>query len=41
MKYLGLHLSVTRLRQIHFQPLEDKFTAKLIPPIEKHITMAG
>jgi hypothetical protein len=31
MKYLGLPLSVTRLKRIHFQPLEDKVAAKLIP----------
>ena len=26
MKYLGLPLSVKRLKRIHFQPLEDKIT---------------
>jgi hypothetical protein len=41
MKYLGLPLSVTRLKRIHFQPLEDKVAAKLIPWIGKHTTMAG
>jgi hypothetical protein len=41
MKYLGLPLSVTRLKRIHFQPLEDKVAAKLLPWIGKHVTMAG
>ena len=31
MKYLGLPLSVTRLRRVHFQPLEDKVAGKLVP----------
>ena len=31
MKYLGLPLSVHRLKRIHFQPLEDKVAAKLVP----------
>jgi hypothetical protein len=41
MKYLGLPLSVTRLKRIHFQPLEDKVARKLVPWIGKHVTMAG
>jgi hypothetical protein len=30
MKYIGLPLSVTRLKKIHFQPLEDKVSANLV-----------
>jgi mannosylglycoprotein endo-beta-mannosidase len=41
MKYLGLPLSVHRLKRIHFQPLEDKVAAKLAPWIGKHVNMAG
>lgn len=41
MKYLGLPLSITRLKRIHFQPLEDKVAAKLVPWLGKHATMAG
>jgi mannosylglycoprotein endo-beta-mannosidase len=41
MRYLGLPLSVTRLKRIHFQPLEDKVASKLRPWIGKHVTMAG
>jgi hypothetical protein len=41
MKYLGLPLSITRLKRIHFQPLEDKVAAKLVPWLGKHVTMAG
>jgi hypothetical protein len=41
MKYLGLPLSVKRLKRIHFQPLEDKVATKLVPWIGKHVTMAG
>ena len=41
MKYLGLPLTVTRLKTIHFQPLEDKVATKLIPWIGRHVTMAG
>jgi hypothetical protein len=41
MKYLGLLLSVKRLKRIHFQPLEDKMANKLMPWIGKHVTMAG
>jgi hypothetical protein len=39
-KYLRLPLSVTRLKRIHFQPLEDKVAAKLLPSIGKHVTKA-
>jgi hypothetical protein len=41
MCYLGLPLSVTRLKRVHFQPLEDKVTIKFIPWIGKHVTVAG
>jgi hypothetical protein len=41
MKYLGLPLSIKRLKRIHFQPLEDKVATKLVPWIGKHVTMAG
>jgi hypothetical protein len=41
MRYLGLPLSVTRLRRIHFQLLEDKVASKLVPWLGKHVTMAG
>ena len=41
MKYLGLPLSVTRLRRVHFQPLEDKVAGKLIPWVGRHVNMAG
>ena len=41
MKYLGLPLSVMRLRKVHFQLLEDKVTSKLIPWEGRHVNMAG
>jgi hypothetical protein len=41
MRYLGLPLSVTHLRRIHFQLLEDKVASKLVPWLGKHVTMAG
>ena len=41
MKYLGLPLSVTRLKRIHFQSLEDRVAARLRPWVGKHVTMAG
>jgi hypothetical protein len=41
MKYLGLPLSVSKLKRIHFQPLEDKFIGKVVLWIGKHVTMAG
>jgi hypothetical protein len=41
MKYLSLPLSVSRLKRIHFQPLEDKVAGKLVPWIGKHVTMDG
>jgi hypothetical protein len=31
LKYLGLPLSVQRLKRIHFQNLEDKVAGKLVP----------
>jgi hypothetical protein len=40
MKYLGLPLSVTKLKRIHFQALEDKVASKLVPLLGKHVTMA-
>jgi hypothetical protein len=39
MKYLGLSLSATRLKRIHFQPLEEKVVARLIPWLGKNVTM--
>ena len=41
MKYLGLPLSVTRLKRVHFQPLEDRVAGKLRPWEGKNTTMAG
>jgi hypothetical protein len=41
MKYLGLPLSVSKLKRIHFQPLDDKFIGKLVLWIGKHVTLAG
>jgi hypothetical protein len=41
MKYLGMPLSITRLKIIHFQSLKDKVAAKLVPCLGKHVTMAG
>ena len=41
MKCLGLPLSVTRLRRIHFQSLEDKVAGKLVLWEGKHVNMAG
>jgi hypothetical protein len=42
MEYLGLPLSVLRLKTIHnFQPLEDKVANQLVPWIGKHATIAG
>jgi hypothetical protein len=41
MTYLGLPLSVRRLKRIHYQPLEDKVAIKLIPWVGKHVTFAG
>jgi hypothetical protein len=40
MKYLGLPLSVKRLKRIHFQLLEDKVATKPVPWLVKHVTMA-
>jgi hypothetical protein len=40
MKYLELPLSVTQLKRIHLQPLEDKVAAKLITWNGGHVTMA-
>jgi hypothetical protein len=41
MTYLGLPLSVRRLKRIHFQPLKDKVATKLIPWVGKYVTFAG
>ena len=41
MKYLGLPLTVGRLKSSHFQPLIDKAASKLVPWMGKHATMAG
>ena len=41
MKYLGLPLSVKRLKRIHFQPLEDKIAAQLTPWMGKHVAAPG
>jgi hypothetical protein len=41
LTYLGLPLSVRRLKRIHFQPLEDKVANKLIPWVGKHVTFSG
>jgi hypothetical protein len=40
LTYLGLPLSVRRLKRIHFQPLEDKVANKLIPWVGKHVTFS-
>jgi hypothetical protein len=36
MCYLGLSLSLTRLKHIHLQYLEDKVAGKLVPWLGKH-----
>jgi hypothetical protein len=41
MKYLGLPLSVKCLKRIHFQHLEDRVAAKLVPWLGRNATMAG
>lgn len=41
MKYLGLPLSVWRLRKVDFQFLEDKAAAKLVPWDGQNITSMG
>jgi hypothetical protein len=41
MRYLGLPLSLTRLKRVHLQFLEDKVVGKLVPWLGKHTTMAG
>ena len=41
MKYLGLLLTVLRLKRVHFQSLEDKVAGKLRPWDGKNTTMAG
>jgi hypothetical protein len=40
MRYLGLPLSLTRLKRIHLQYLEDKVFGKLVPWLGKHASMA-
>lgn len=39
--YLGHPLSVKRLKRIHFQPLEDKIAAQLVPCFAKHVASPG
>ena len=41
MRYLGLRLSVSRLKRIHFQFLEDKVAGKLPPWVAKHVAVPG
>ena len=41
MRYLGLPLSVRRLKRIHFQYLEDKVAGKLPPWSAMHVTTPG
>jgi hypothetical protein len=41
MRYLGLPLSVTRLKRIHFQFFEDKVVGKLPPWIDRHVAAPG
>ena len=41
MRYLGLPLSVARLKRIHFQYLEDKVAAKLPPWSAIHVATPG
>ena len=41
MRYLGLPLSVRRLKRIHFQHLEDKVASKLPPWQSRHVATAG
>ena len=41
MRYLGLPLSVKRLKRIHFQHLEDKVAGKLPPWQGRHVATAG
>ena len=41
MRYLGLPLSVSRLKRIHFQFLEDKVAGKLPPWVAKHVAAPG
>ena len=41
LRYLGLPLSVTRLKRIHFQYLEDKIASKLPPWSAMHVATLG
>ena len=41
MRYLGLLLSVKRLKNIHFQPLIDKVASKLPPWLGRHVASDG
>jgi hypothetical protein len=41
MRYLGLPLSLTRLKRIDLQYLEDKVAGKLVPWLGRHVFMAG
>ena len=40
MKYLGLPLSVKRLKRIHYQPIEDKVASQHTPWVGRHIASA-
>jgi hypothetical protein len=41
MKYLGLPLSVKRLKRVHFQYLEDKAVARIAPWNGRYFNIAG
>jgi hypothetical protein len=41
MKYLGLPLSVKRLKRVHFQYLEDKVVARITPLNGRYFNIAG
>jgi hypothetical protein len=41
IKYLGLPLSVRRLRKIEFRPLLDKAVAKITGWYGRHLTQSG
>jgi hypothetical protein len=40
MSCLGLPLSLTRLKRIYFQQLEDRVAGKLVPRLGRNATMA-
>jgi hypothetical protein len=41
IKYLGLPLSVKRLKRVHFQYLEDKAVARIIPLNGRYFKITG